>query len=703
MENNYQQQLKEAQEKNKVLLGIINAIPEPIFVKNWHGKFVFANKFLADFYKTTPELLIGKDDAYFTNDIDQTKLFTKSVQTIINSKKTQTVYEKATDSNTGVTHDFHSVKTPFINSDGEDNVVVIATNITDLIALKDHSEKNEKRLTGVLGVSNEGMWDWNTETNDVFHNKRWEIITGVLDCENSFIEFQQCIFEDDKAKVNNAIQRLLEENIPYNIEYRMVRPSDGELIWIWDRGVVLEHNEQGKPLWVVGIIQDITDKINNQIKIENLAFYDVLTQLPNRALLQDRMTKVIENYKRSKIHGAVLFLDLDKFKQLNDTYGHQAGDHLLIDVAQRIQSVLRIEDTVARFGGDEFVVILSALHADLFKAAKIAENIANNIRETVNVPYELKVNEATINYNISVSVGVALIDSVDVDATELLQLADVALYKAKENGRNVCVTFDPKMHEKLSYITKLEKALRISIKQNEFMLHYQPQYNIKGDIVAAEALIRWNHPELGFVNLCDFIDVAEESNLIVSIGLWVLTKACEQLKQCQSDPRYKHLSISINISEKQIWQKDFVSEVMRIVSQSGIDKSKLKIELTESVLLKNTDESIDKLKKLQLFGLNFSLDNFGTGYSSLGHLKSLPISEVKIDQSFVQDIIDEQSDLIMVKTIIDLGKNFGLNVVSKGIESKEQLKVLTVLGCDLYQGFYFSKPIAIKDFLRLIK
>mgnify|MGYP005988828835 CR=1 FL=1 len=701
MENNYQQQLKEAQEKNKVLLGIINAIPEPIFVKDWHGKFVFANKYLADFYKTTPELLIGKDDAYFTHDIEQTKLFTESVQSIIKSKKIQTVYEKATDSNTGVTHDFHSVKTPFINSNGEDNVVVIATNITDLIALKNHSEKNEKRLTGILGVSNEGMWDWNTETNDVFHNKRWETITGVIDCENSFREYQQCIFEDDKIKVNNAIQRLLEENIPYDIEYRMVRPSDGKLIWIWDRGVILEYNDQGEPLWVVGIVQDITDKINNQLKIESLAFYDVLTQLPNRALLQDRMTQVIESFKRSKIHGAVLFLDLDKFKQLNDTYGHQAGDSLLIEVAQRIQSVLRVKDTVARFGGDEFVIILSTLNSDLLKAAKIAENIANNIRETVNSPYELIINGATINYNISVSVGIALIDSVDVDATELLQLADVALYKAKENGRNNCVVFDPKMHEQLSYITKLEKELRLSIKRNEFVLNYQPQYNIQGELVAAEALIRWQHPELGCVNLSDFIDVAEESNLIVSIGLWVLTKACEQLKVFQSDTRYKHLSISINISAKQIWQKDFVSEMIRIVSQSEIDKSKLKIELTESVLLKDTESTIDKLKQLQLFGLKFSLDNFGTGYSSLGHLKSLPISEVKIDQSFVQDIIDDKSDFIMVKTIVDLGKNFGLNVVSKGIESKEQLDILTSLGCDLYQGFYFSKPLTIKDFLRL--
>ena len=702
MEDDIEQQLEEALEKNKFLLGIINAIPEPIFVKNWHGKYVFSNQYLADFYKTTPELIIGKDDYPFTHNIEQTKRFTESVQSIIKSKKTQTVYEEATDSNTGITHNFHSVKTPFINSKGEDNVVVIASNITDLIALKNRSEKNEKRLTGILRASSEGMWDWNTQTNDVFHNKMWETITGVIDRENSFEEFQSCIFKDDKAKVNKAIQMLLEENIPYSIEYRMIRPSDQKQIWIWDRGIVLEHNDQGEPLWVVGIIQDITDKIINQKKIESLAFYDVLTQLPNRALLQDRMTQVIENFRRSQVYGAVLFLDLDKFKQLNDTYGHQAGDCLLIEVAQRIQSILRVEDTVSRFGGDEFVVLIKTLNSDLLKASKIAENIANNIRETVNTPYSLSINEKSINYNISVSIGIALIDSVDLDADELLQLADVALYKAKENGRNNCVIFDPKMQEQLSYITKLEKALRLAIKQDGFFLYYQPQYNIKGDLIGAEALIRWKHPELGMVNLNDFIDIAEESNLIVSIGLWVLKKACGQLKKLQSNACYQHLSISINISAKQVWQKDFVSEIIKIVSESKIDKSKLKLELTESILLKDMEDSVNKLRELQLFGLNFSLDNFGTGYSSLGYLRSLPISEIKIDKSFIQDIIDDESELIMVKTIINLGKNFGLNIVSDGIETKVQLDILTSLGCDIYQGFYFSKPLPIDNLLRLI-
>ncbi|PCI55832.1 MAG: hypothetical protein COB45_05815 [Gammaproteobacteria bacterium] len=702
MTGNCLQQLKKEQEKNRLLLDIINAIPEPIMAKDQHGKYTFSNKALADLYNTTPDELIGKDDYYFTGDIEQTKLYTESVQAAIKSKTPRTVYENAINIKTGKTHSFHSLKTPFVNSKGEDNVVIVATNITDIMTLKNQAEKNEKRLAGVLEVSNEGMWDWNTQTNDVFHNKRWESITGVVDFENSFEEFQRCIFKDDKARVNKAIQRLLEENIPYSIEYRMVRPSDDKQIWIWDRGVVLEHNEQGEPLWVVGIIQDVTDKMINQKKIENLAFYDVLTHLPNRALLQDRMKQAIEHFKRSKEYGAVLFLDLDKFKPLNDTYGHQAGDNLLVEVAHRIQSVIRIEDTVARFGGDEFVIIINSLSSDLLKTALKAEDIANNIRQILNTPYSLTINKGKVDYHISASIGIALIDSVDIEASQLLQLADVALYKAKESGRDSCVLFDPKMQEQLSHITKLEKELRLSIKQGDFILYYQPQYNIKGELIAAEALIRWNHPQLGMINPGDFIDIAEESNLIVPLGLWVLTEACKQLKELQSNSRYQHLSISINVSAKQVWQKNFVSEVIKIVTESNIDKSKLTLELTESVLLKDMEDTVDKLRELQLFGLSFSLDDFGTGFSSLGYLKSLPISEIKIDQSFVQDIIDDKSDLIMVKTIIDLGKNFGLDVVSEGVESKTQLDILISLGCDIYQGFYFSKPLPLEHFLRLI-
>lgn len=684
------------------MLDVINAIPEPIMAKDRHGKFIFSNQALANLYNTTTTEIIGKEDSYFTGDFEQAKLFKESVQAIIKGKKTQTIYERATDTKTGITHSFHSIKTPFVDSKGEDNVVIVATNITDIINLKNLAEKNERRLTGILGVSDEGMWDWNTQTNDVFHNPKWETITGVVDGENSFEEYQRCIFKGDKDKVNKAIQGLLEENAPYNIEYRMVRPSDGKQIWIWDRGVVLEHNDQGEPIWVVGIVQDITDKKTNQEKIESLAFYDVLTQLPNRALLQDRMQQAIEHFKRTKEYGAVLFLDLDRFKELNDTYGHQAGDGLLIEVANRIQAVLRMEDTVARFGGDEFVIIVNSLSPDMLKAALKAENIASNICQAVNNSYSLTTTKEKVDYQVSASIGIALIDSMDIEPPQLLQLADVALYRAKENGRDNYVIFNPKMQEQLNHTIKLEKEIRLSIKRSDFTLYYQPQYDIKGNLIAAEALIRWIHPELGLVSPGDFITVAEDSNLIVPIGSWVLTEACKQLKQLQSDKRYQHISLSVNISAKQILQKNFVSDVIKIVTESKINKGKLKLELTESVLLKDMEDTIEKLQQLQHFGVHFSLDDFGTGYSSLGYLKNLPISELKIDRSFIQDITDEESDLIMVKTIIDLGKNFGLNVVSEGVETKLQLNTLATLGCDIYQGFYFSKPLPLESFLPLI-
>ncbi len=267
MQDSCQQQLKEEQEKNKLLLDIINAIPEPIMAKDSDGKFIFANVALAELYNTTPNELIGKDDSYFTGDFDQAKLFKESVQAIIKSKKTEIIFETATDIKTGMTNSYQSIKTPFSNSKGDNSVAIVATNVTDIITLKKQTENNERKLTAILEVSGEGMWDWNTQSNNVNHNEKWKDITGVTGCENSFEEFQSCIFKDDKEQVNKAIQGLLEENIPYNIEYRMLRPIDGKEIWIWDRGVVLEHNEQGQPVWVVGIIQDITDKTINQKKI----------------------------------------------------------------------------------------------------------------------------------------------------------------------------------------------------------------------------------------------------------------------------------------------------------------------------------------------------------------------------------------------------------------------------------------------------
>ena len=704
MDNSLRLELDREKEKNRLLLDIVNAIQEPIVAKNWEGNFVFVNNYVAKLYGTTPAEMIGKEDSYFTGNKKQGQFFKENIQSIMRRFEPDMVYEESTDKNTGEIRYFHSIKTPFKNKLGELHIAVIARDITEITELKNLAEFNAKRLKYVLDVSGEGMWDWNIQTNEVFQNKRWEEITGVKHSKKSFEEFKSCLVEEDRAYVLNALKSLMENNTPYNIEFRFQRP-DGTIIWIWDRGQVVEFDEQGKPMLLVGIMQDITEQKINQLKIESMAFYDSLTKLPNRALLNDRLNIAIEHSKRSGQCGAVLFLDLDHFKTLNDSYGHQTGDDLLVIVAERINSLMRKDDTVARFGGDEFVIVLNDLNADRVKAAIKAKHIAHRIRETIAEKISLtpRLTSPKIEYTITASIGITIFDRDVKTTTELLQLADMALYQAKKKGRDDCVIFDPMMQQKLDYTTRLHKELRHTLKHGGFILHYQPQYDSNRHLVSAEALIRWKHPELGLISPSDFIAVAEESNLIVSIGDWVLTEACRQLKEWQSDPRYQHLYLSINISAKQIWQKDFVENIKKIISESAINLSKLKLEITESILLGDISEIVKKLNALVDFGLSFSLDDFGTGYSSLGYLKHLPIDELKIDLSFIHDLPDDKMDLIMVKSIIDLGKNFSLNVVAEGIEKKAHFEILKALGCDAYQGFYFSRPVPVAEFNALIQ
>ncbi|MFD2230287.1 EAL and GGDEF domain-containing protein [Alkalimarinus sediminis] len=699
MEDTLQLELEAEREKNKLLLDIINAIPEPILAKDWDGNFIFANNHVAQLYGTTPDKMIGKEDSYFTGNKQQGQFFKENVQAIMRSFEPKMVYEESTDKNTGEVRHYHSLKVPFKNSKDEPNIVVIAKDITEITKLKNLAEFNAKRLKYVLEVSGEGMWDWDIRTNVVFQNKRWEEITGVKHSEKSFEEFQDCLVEEDRAYVSESLRALVEENAPYDIEFRFKRP-DNKIIWIWDRGQVVEFDADGKPTLLVGIMQDITEQKLNQFKVESMAFYDSLTKLPNRALLNDRLHLAIEHSKRSKQCGAVLFLDLDHFKTINDSYGHKAGDELLVIVAERLKALMREDDTVARFGGDEFVVVLNELDPDPLKSAVKAESIAHDVRASISNKIKVKPNDISseIDYFITASIGITIFGPDIESASELLQLADLALYQAKRNGRDDYATFDPVMQQKFDYTTRLEKEMRNALKQFNFALYYQPQYDFKQNLVSAEALIRWNHPELGLVGPSDFITLAEESNLILPMGNWVLAEACQQLKEWQSQPKYQHLTLSINISAKQIWQKDFVEDVKKIVVDSAIDLSKLKLEITESVLLDNIDEVAQKLNALVEFGLSFSLDDFGTGYSSLGYLKSLPIEELKIDQSFIRDVLDDEADLIMVKSIIDLGKNFDLTVVAEGIESEQHFNLLKEFGCDVYQGLYFSRPLAISEF-----
>jgi len=464
------------------------------------------------------------------------------------------------------------------------------------------------------------------------------------------------------------------------------------------RSVATVHDDARGPLVIEAFI-DLTERNKAEEVIHNLAFYDPLTNLPNRRLLMDRLHQAIASSTRNQQHGAILFLDLDHFKNLNDTQGHDIGDLLLVEVTQRLQGCVREGDTVARFGGDEFVLILEGLSAEKTEAAAQAELIGGKIRVRLGQPCEFD----ALEYHCSASIGINLFIDHPGSADELLKQADVAMYQAKQAGRNAIRFFDPAMQAVLDARGKMEVALRGALSKQQFRLHYQVQVDAALRPIGAEALLRWEHPDLGMVAPAQFIPLAEENGLILPIGLWVLETACEQLRLWQSDPLFGKLDVAVNVSMNQFRHDDFVAQVKAALGKSGVNPKRLKLELTESLILNNVEDSISKMQQLQSIGVDFSMDDFGTGYSSLSYLKRLPLDQIKIDQSFVRDISTDANDAAIVQTIIAMAATLGLKVMAEGVETEAQRKFLELYGCHEFQGHLFSEAIPVEQFEALLR
>ncbi len=686
-----------------IVKNILNSITDVIIVKDEQGKFVFCNNTVAEIYDTTPQEMMGKDDYHFTKDKERAEFFLKSIQKVMKSFKKEEIFESTTDVNTGKIKYFQSTKIPFYDVQGQAKVFIVARDITELAQLKEEAEKNKLRLEHVLDVSEEGLWEWNVQTDQVLHNKRWELITGIERSDNSLQEFVDCIVSEDKERVFQALNALLEHNEPYNIEFRMKRP-DGEVIWVWDRGRVVEYDD-GKPLWLVGIVLNITTQKYNQQKIERLAYYDQLTNFINSTQLEIELQNTLELSEQKQCFSAVLFVDLDHFKVLNDSYGHQMGDKLLQAIVARFNKVNQGQEIVSRFGGDEFVVVLPLLHSEESIALQMAKTYADNIVQEISSQafnLESDIKNIKIEYTVTASVGGVIFRSKELSTNKVLQLADTALQRVKSSGGDAAIIYDLDMQNKLKNANELQQTIHHAITTRELCIYLQPKYDLNEQIVGAEALIRWHHPKFGVLFPGSFIDMAEENNMILLIGDLVLEQACEQLKKWQASPATKHLEIAINLSAKQIWQNHFVKHFMEIVESYDIDHTKIIVEVTESILIQDLNDAVEKLTKLKEYGISISLDDFGTGYSSLSYLRSLPVDEIKIDRSFINDITKDDQDLIMVKSIIELAKNFKMRVISEGVEDKEQLALLKSLGVPLFQGFYFSKPLPVDDIDKLL-
>jgi len=473
------------------------------------------------------------------------------------------------------------------------------------------------------------------------------------------------------------------------------RRKNGEVYPNW-MSVTAVKSDGGDVTHFVSTHYDVTERKAAEDEIKYLAFYDPLTKLPNRRLLLERLRQALAGSARVPRHGALLFIDLDNFKSLNDTLGHDKGDLLLQLVAQRLSACVRDCDTVARLGGDEFIVMVEDLSARIDEAVGQAEVIGGKLAAMLNQSFLL----GSHKYNCTPSIGVTLFGGRQETIEELLKQADLAMYQAKAAGRNTLRFFDPRMQATVAERVALEADLRGAVREGRFVLHYQPQVDGNGRVTGAEVLVRWLHPKRGMMMPDTFIPLAEETGLILPLGHWVLATACNQLAVWAKRPETARFELAVNVSVQQIRQPDFVQQVFAVIDRTGADPRKLKLELTESLVTGNVEDTIAKLTALKARGVGVALDDFGTGYSSLTYLKRLPLDELKIDRSFVMDVLKDPNDAAIARTIVALAKSLGLEVIAEGVETEEQRDFLARNGCHAFQGYFFGRPVPLEDFER---
>jgi len=558
-----------------------------------------------------------------------------------------------------------------------------------------HNEENLK-IAAIAFQTHEAILVTDAETNIIRINKAFTRITGYTEAD---------IIGKTPKILNSG-----EQSPAFYTKYWDQIIHDGK--WsgeIWNKHkngniypewqtVSAVYDDEGKVTHYISFFSDITEFKLAEKEIESLAFYDALTGLPNRRLLHERMEhelKMAERYTRA---GIVFFLDLDGFKYINDSLGHSVGDSILIEAASRLQSLLRNTDTAVRLGGDEFIILTSpqdGLHNDLLAQSQV---VAKKIIHEFNKPFLVSEHELFI----TASIGIALYTGIDETVDILLKRADAAMYQAKKAGRNTFKFYQESMQEVIDARVHMERHLRGAVANNEFTLQYQPQVSASNEIVGAEALIRWQNSELGFVSPVDFIPVSEETGVIIPISYWIVKTVCIQIKEWEEQGVYiPH--IAINISAKQFHQPDFASNILSIVKEQNITPDKIVLEITESVFLGNIEEAIEKMNALKERGFKFSIDDFGTGYSSLTYLKRLPFDQLKIDQSFVRGLDDNKADAAIVKAIVVMAKSMSLNLIAEGVETDRHLAYLSGYGCHYYQGYYFSRPLTAEKMVDYVK
>jgi diguanylate cyclase (GGDEF)-like protein/PAS domain S-box-containing protein len=661
---------------------LVESLPQSIFRKDLEGRFTFANQKFCQSAGKKLEDLVGKTDFDFYPAELARKYREDDLKVIKTGKIFETIEEHQDPGQEKIF--VHVVKTPIVDFRGYvTGVEGIFWDETEYQRALQKLADSDQRYALALEGANDGIWDWDLRTDAIYFSRRWKEMLGCADVElgSSPEEWFKRVHPEDLEGLKAALHaHRAGRSAHFENEHRVLHRQKAYR-WVLARGMAV-RDAKGNAVRMAGSLTDITDRKRVEEELARQAFYDPLTDLPNRALFLDRLNQALRRARRREGAFAVLFLDVDRFKDVNDSLGHAVGDQLLTAVARRLEASVRPGDTVARLGGDEFAVLLDDLRRRE-DAIDVSSRILRDLRE----PFPLAGQEVYATVSIGIAPG-----SPEDSAEDLLRDADTAMYRAKERGRNTTEIFDQDMHARAVARLALETDLRKALDRGEFRVYYQPIVSLSaGSIVGFEALVRWQHPQRGLVSPNDFIPLAEETGLVVPLDLWVMGEACRQTRRWRE--RWPELSVNVNLSTRHFSQQGLAARVAVVLKDAGLEPGALRIEITEGVLLEDVPSISSVLAQLKGMNIKLYLDDFGTGYSSLGYLHRFPIDSLKIHHSFVGKLGKKGDDGELVRTITTLASNLKMGVVAEGVETKEQLELLKELRCERVQGFLFSRPV----------